>query len=126
MDSRIVDTVRGEVADRGEVKSQLKERGLTVSNLLIRAQRMSEEVTVDVDFHKFNNAEWKAEKPRWGQKRWEAMADCVDDVNRLNALRQRVLEASRACDEAMRFDLTFDEVCAALEKTAIELEAAVK
>ena len=121
MDSRIVDTVRD------EVKSQLKERGLTVSNLLIRAQRMSEEVTVDVDFHKFNNAEWKAEKPsRWGQKRWETMADCVDDVNRLNALRQRVLEASRACDEAMRFDLTFDEVCVALEKTALELEAAVK
>ena len=119
MDSRIVDAVRGEVADRGEVKSQLKERGLTVSNLLIRAQRLSEEVTVDVDFY-------KAEKPRWGQKRWEVMADCVDDVNRLNALRQRVLTASRACDEAMRFDLTFDEVCVALEKTAIELEAAVK
>ena len=59
-----------------------------------------------------------------GTKKWEKMADCVDDVNRLNALRNRVLDASRACDKVMRFDLSFDELCAALEKTAIELEAA--
>ena len=52
------------------------------------------------------------------------MADCVDDVNRLEALRNRVLDASRACDKVMRFDLSFDELCATLEKTAIELEAA--
>ena len=113
------------VVDVAEIKSEVRTRGLTVSNLLIRAQRMQEEVTVDVDFHKYNNAEWQPEKPtRWGQKKWDAIADCVQDIARLVALRNRVLEASRACDNVMRFDLTFDEVCVALEKTALELETA--
>ena len=107
-----------------EKKAQLKERGLTVSNLLIRAQRMQEEVIKDVDYHKHNGVVWKADRERWGQKRWETEAECTEDVERLASLRDRVLEASRACDKVMRFDLSFDEVCSALEKTAIELEAA--
>ena len=119
MDAKLVD-----VAARGEIKSEVRERGLTVSNLLIRAQRMSEEVAREIDYHKFNNAKWDPEKSRWGQKKWNELAESVDDVNRLEMLRSRVLEASRACDNVMRFDLTFDELCAALEKTAIELEAA--
>ena len=118
MDARAADV------SRAAIKSEMKVRGLTVSNLLIRAQRMSEEVARDIDFHKFNNVTWDPEKPRWGQKKWNELAESVDDVNRVEMLRSRVLDASRACDKVMRFDLTFDELCAALEKTAIELEAA--
>ena len=65
MDAKVVD-----VAARAEIKSEVRTRGLTVSNLLIRAQRIQEEVARDVDFHKFNNATWDPDKPdRWGQKR---------------------------------------------------------
>ena len=122
MDAKMVDILA--VAKNTEKKAQLKERGLTVSNLLIRAQRMQEEVVKDVDYHKHNGVVWKADRERWGQKRWETEAECTEDVARLASLRDRVLEASRACDKVMRFDLSFDEVCSALEKTAIELETA--
>ena len=78
MDAKVVDVVA-----RAEIKSQVRERGLTVSNLLIRAQRMQEEVTVDVDFHKYNKAVWDPEKhERWGQKngrRWPIVLMMLTD-----------------------------------------------
>ena len=78
MDAKVVDVVA-----RAEIKSQVRERGLTVSNLLIRAQRMQEEVTVDVDFHKYNKTVWDPEKhERWGQKngrRWPIVLMMLTD-----------------------------------------------
>ena len=59
-----------------EKKAQIKERGLTVSNLLARAQRMYDEVSREVDFHTYNGYAWDPEKPRWGQKKWDALEDC--------------------------------------------------
>jgi hypothetical protein len=108
-----------------EMKGEIKLRGLTVSNLLIRAQRMGEEVAREIDFHKYNNITWDPERSRWGQKKWLELAECADDVNRLNELQTRVVTASRECDKVMRMDLSFDEVCDALERTALDLESSL-
>lgn len=121
MDAKFADVVT-----RSKLKADARVRGLTITNLLIRAQRMQEEVVKDVDFHKYNKVTWDPDKTRWGQKRWATMADCADDVTRIETLRARVVAASKECDNVMRFDLTIDELCAALEATAIELEEAAR
>ena len=105
-----------------EKKAQIKERGLTVSNLLARAERMYDEVSREVDFHTYNGYAWDPEKPRWGQKKWDSLEDCSADLRKLSALKLRMAEAARKCDRAMRTDIAFDDLCASVEKTTDDLD----
>ena len=84
MDARIVDADAQNKTDASEKKVQIKERGLTVSNLLARAERMYDEVARDVDFHTYNGYAWDPERPRWGQKKWGSIEDCSADLQKLS------------------------------------------
>ena len=116
MDAKMAETV-------AQKKTQLKERGLTVSNLLARAERMYDEVSRDVDFHTYNGYAWDPEKPRWGQKKWQSLDECSADLRKLSAMKLRLAEAARKADRVMRTDIAFDDLCASVEKTTGELEA---
>ena len=115
MDAKMAETV-------AQKKTQLKERGLTVSNLLARAERMYDEVSRDVDFHGYA---WVPEQPRWGQKKWQSIEDGSADLQKLSSMKLRLAEAARKADRLMRTDIAFDELCASVEKTTGELEAVV-
>ena len=106
MDAKMAETV-------AEKKTQLKERGLTVSNLLARPD------------HTYNGYAWDPEQPRWGQKKWQSIEDCSADLQKLSSMKLRLPEAARKADRLMRTDIAFDELCASVEKTTGELEAVV-
>ena len=123
MDARIVDSDAQNKTDASEKKVQIKERGLTVSNLLARAERMYDEVARDVDFHTCNGYAWDPERPRWGQKKWGSIEDCSADLQKLITMKTRLAEAARKCDRLMRTDIAFDDLCTSVEKTTADLEA---
>jgi hypothetical protein len=57
--------------------------------LMMRAQRMQDEVTRELDFHDYNAVPWDAEKPKWGQKKWKSKMECKSDVEKMQSVRQR-------------------------------------
>ena len=105
------------------IVSEIKERGFTISNLLTRAERMHDEVGQELDYHTYSGVIWNPERGRCGLKKWESTEACSNDLMKLSELKARVHVAMHACDEKMRFDLSFDDMCSALERTANELEA---
>src|SRR4051794_20300539 len=71
---------------KDDVKRHVRQRGISASNLMMRANRMTVEVAREIDFHTYNGVSWDPEKPKWGQKKWKSMDECSSDVERLNAV----------------------------------------
>ena len=115
MDARSVDADAQNKTDASKKKVQIKERGLTVSNLLARAEQMYDEVARDVDFHTYNGYAWDPERPRWRQKEWASIEDCSADLQKLSTMKTRLAEAVCKCDRVMRTDIAFDDPCTSVE-----------
>ena len=106
-----------------EVKRHVRQRGISASNLMMRANRMTAEITRDVEFHMYNGVTWDEQKPKWGQKKWKTKEECESDVVKMDAVKARIIEAANKGDKKMRLDISFDDLYAEMEKLALEFEA---